>query len=172
MVLRYRSSSPVGRRQLVHFYNNQMQKQTQPSENIKKLAEVLTNVSKAYTAAAPVFHNYFKRIFDLSLRTDLMIKEKYIKTLYDDDALFRLVDETVRYRLGLTSREPNRSAFLYSMNDPYMLTETLDSVLYRIIYSAYPPEVLDEFRNFLNTYVHDERIVDLMLSKLESNAYQ
>lgn len=156
---------------LFHFYNIQMQKQKQPSDNIKKLNEVLINVAKAYEAASNEFHNYFKRAFDLSLRTDLMVKEKYIKSLYNDVDLFKFIDETVRYRIGITSKEPNKSKFLYSMNDPYMLTESLDDILYRIMYSAYPPELLNEFRNYLVSYVHDDRIIDLMLSKLEIDAH-
>lgn len=138
-------------------------------DNAKKLAAIYQDISKAYNAASSLFHSHFKGLFDNSLRTELMIKEKYIQSLYDNENLYSFVDECVRYRIGILSREPNKNKFIYSMNDPYMLTESLDDILHRIMYSAYPNMLINEFKHYLDSYIHDERIVNVILSKLETD---
>lgn len=127
----------------------------------------MNDILKAYMRAAPLFHEHFKRLFDISLHTTLMIKDKYIKTLYQDEDLYKLIDDSVKYRIGLQTAEPNKNNFIYSMSNPYMLTESLDDILQKIMYSAYPVSLLNEFRNYLVSYINDDRIVDLALSKLE-----
>ena len=154
---------------LPYFNINQMStgKQKIPQTNNERLSLIMNDINKAYTNAANVFHAHFKQIFDTSLRTDLMVKEKYIKSLYRPDDLYEFIDAAVRYRIGVTTIEPPKNKFIYSMTDPYMITESLDDILHRIMYSAYPANVIKEFKNYLDGYIYDERIVDLIVSKLE-----
>ena len=146
---------------------NDQSNKRQLSEDERKMLDIMSNIRKAYYLTASSFHNYFKTEFDITLRTDLHVQEKYIKQLYDDVDLFRFVDESVLYRIGTTQVPPNTDKFFYSMNDPYLLTESLDSVLHRIMYSAYPPDLINELRANLSNHINDDRIVNLVLGKLE-----
>lgn len=132
-----------------------------------KLSVILNDILKAYTAAAPIFHEHFKQTFELSLYSAAALKSKYIHKLYDEAELFAFIDASVKYRLGLSKDAPNNSRLIYSMANPYTVTESLDDILDRIMYSAYPLKLIQEFKHYLECYIHDERIVDLMLSKLE-----
>lgn len=132
-----------------------------------KLSGILIDISKAYMAAAPLFHDHFKQMFELSLYSNITLKSKYIHKLYDELELYDFVDSAVKYRLGISKDAPNSSKLIYSMANPYATTVILDDILEKIMYSAYPLKLIQEFKHYLECYIHDERIVDLMLSKLE-----
>lgn len=129
----------------------------------------MTDIAKAYAMASPVFHECYKQIFDISLRTTLRMKDKHIRSLYKESDLNTFIDEAIRYRIGLSQKEPNKNNFVYSMNDPYTLTESLDEILYKIMYSACPEAALLELRQYLEGYNIDERVIDVVMSKLEVN---
>lgn len=159
----------------VHFYMVQMNngsRHGKPSKSeviVARSVAIMTDIAKAYMMAAPKFHECYKQIFDISLRTTLRMKDKYVQSLYRESDLNCFIDEAIRYRIGLSQKEPNRNNFIYSMNDPYMLTESLDDILYKIMYSACPEEALMELRQYLEGYNLDERVIDVVMSKLEVN---
>ena len=127
----------------------------------------MNSISKAYDRSSIDFHEYFKKEFDMMLRTTLRSKEKYIRSLYNDSDLNNLIDEAVRYRIGMNSAEPDKNKFIYSLNDPFAMVDSLDEILSKIMYSAYPEEILSNFRCQMQNYNVDDRIIDIVMSKLE-----
>lgn len=143
------------------------QRKSIPNPETNQLQTILSDIDKAYQSVASSFHTHFKNMFDLSLHTSLMIKDKYLKSLYNDIDLFTFIDDAVRHRIGTRTNRPSKNNFIYSMNDPYLLTESLDDILYKIMYSAYPVEILSKLKDALENYIKDDRIIDIVLSKLE-----
>lgn len=137
------------------------------SKMLARSASIMNAIARAYDRASVDFHEYFKREFDLLLRTSVRTKEKYIRSLYNDSDLNQLIDDAVRYRIGMSNNEPDKNKFIYSMNDPFALGETLDDILQKIMYSAYPEDVVRNFRCQLVNYNIDDRIIDVVMSKLE-----
>lgn len=127
----------------------------------------MNSISKAYDRSSINFHEYFKHEFDMMLRTTLRSKEKYIRSLYNDSDLNNLIDEAVRYRIGMSNAEPDKNKFIYSLNDPFAIVTTLDEILNKIMYSAYPEDILRNFRCQMSNYNVDDRIIDIVMSKLE-----
>lgn len=132
---------------------------------------ITINIFKAYCACATTFHEYFKKQFEIELRTNFKLKDKYLDNMYQDKDLYQFIDECIQYRIGLTDIEPNGQKFSYRFDDCYEKTESLDQILERIMYSAFPAEILLTFKNALDSYVGNEQISDLILSKLENNDY-
>lgn len=132
---------------------------------------ITINIFKAYRACLPTFNEYFKKQFEIILRTNFRLDDEYLDNMYQDKDLYQFIDECLQYRLELSDIEPNEQKFSYRFNDCYEKTESLDKILERIMYSAFPVELLLIFKNALDSYVGNERITDLMLSKLENNDY-
>lgn len=150
-----------------NFNKTQMNSNIQDADT-KRLNSILSDITKSYFITSAVFHEYFKRMLDISLRTSLHLKDKYLNNIYNVEYFYSFIDHAVNYRIGTVKAKPNKCNFVYSFTTPYSVEESLDDILDKIMYSAYPVEVLVPFKNNLDSFIHDDRIVNIVLSKLDT----
>lgn len=131
------------------------------------MAAIISLCKKAYTDCSSKFHNYFENEFVRTFLVNSVKRDKHIISKSNRDILYNFIDSCVLYRLELTNERPDKSNLLYSFANPFDANDSLDDLLESLVYGMYPATLVKEFKDSLEQRISDERIVDLMVTKLE-----
>lgn len=138
-------------------------------EQSNRVSAIISISKKAYKECSEKFHDYFEQMFVRTVSVNLMRKEKHVLNRNNREMLCEFIDDCVLYRLELISEEPDKNSLLYSFSNPYDVSVSLDEVMESLVYGAYPVNLVKTFKDTLEQYITDQRIVDVIVSRLETN---
>lgn len=133
-----------------------------------KVAAIISISKKAYNECSEKFHDYFEQLFIRTVSVNLQRREKHVLNANSREILHDFIDNCVLYRLELVSEEPNKNDFLYSFSNPYDMSSSLDEIIESLVYSVYPTELVKTYKDTLEQYINDQRIVDVIVSRMET----
>lgn len=136
----------------------------------KKVNAILTIVKKVYKQCSGDFHEYY--IQDLNSRITSSFMHNKSMLDFDKTKFSNFVDECIMYRLGINPVMPKTGNVIYDLSTniaPELYTVSLDEVLSKLIYHAVPVELISHMKSLIESYDLDEKIVDHIISKLETN---
>lgn len=133
-----------------------------------KVARIISIANKAYLSCKSCFHDYFERQFNESISLKLSRKQAREMTAPNfRSQLHELIDISVLYRLELSNDPPDVTNLLYSFDSPSLFADELDDVLDKLIYSAYPVELVKVYRDALSFHIDDDQIIDVLSARIE-----
>ena len=135
----------------------------------KKVDAILSLVINAYKQCSSMFHDYYLDDF----RNDIISIHYHNKLIlkFNESPFNKFVDSCILYRLGITNKKPDTKDVMYDLSsstNPEVYTVPLDTVLEKLIYSAIPSKLIHQIKSRLDDNL-DESVVDLIISKLETN---
>ena len=133
----------------------------------KNLSNILALAKKAYMSCRSKFHEYFESEFIRNFLVNSIKRDKHIINKTNQQTLYDLIDNSVLYRLELSTLPPDKTDLLYSFANPFDAAVSLDELLESLVYSAFPASLVKEYKDALEQHIYDSRIVDLIISRLE-----
>lgn len=129
---------------------------------------ILAIIKTVYKNCAHEFHEYYLSKFNSSLAL-VYLHDKHVMD-YDQRVLTKFIDDCMMFRLKITITKPLKSDIMYQLANnvnPNLFTESLDSILEELIYSAVPSKLVDRLKQQLEMYNLDQNVLGLVLSKLD-----
>ena len=137
-------------------------------EQSNKVAAIISISKKAYNECSERFHDYFEQSFIRTVSVNLQRREKHVLNANNREILYNFIDNCVLYRLELVSEEPDKNNLLYSFSNPYDMSASLDEIMESLVYGLYPIELVKTYKDTLEQYINDQRIVDVIVSRMET----
>lgn len=148
---------------------NSSYKRSRTSDHSQSEVEnILNTIKSVYKNCAQEFHEHYASIFNSALSHNAICDKRILK--YDQSVFAKFVDDCMMFRLKVTIKEPLKSDIMYQLCpsvNPNLYTESLDSILEELIFSAIPTRLVDRLKQQLEIYQFDPLVLDLVLSKLE-----
>lgn len=135
---------------------------------MKKVNNIIQILKKSYELYANDFHEYFIQQFNSSLISSSLSDGDLN---YNTSLLESFIDKCIYYRLGISDVQPSTASILYNLStslSPIAYSESLDDIMDKLVYGAYPSRLINKLRSQLEAHLLSQPIIDLITSKLET----
>lgn len=138
------------------------------SQTQRVVDNILSTIKNVYKTCANDFHQHYLLKFNSSLSSKILYDKRVMN--YDKKILTKFIDDCIMFRLKINIKPPLKSDIMYqlcSYVNPNLFTESLDSILEELIYSAIPSHLVDRLKQQLEIYDFDQAVISLILAKLD-----
>lgn len=136
---------------------------------MKKVNNIIQILKKSYELYSNDFHEYYLQQFNSSLISSSSFSDGDLK--YNTQLLESFIDKCIYYRLGISDIQPSTASILYNLStslSPTEYSESLDDIMDKLVYGAYPSRLINKLRSQLESHSLPQSVIDLITSKLET----
>lgn len=126
------------------------------------IMNIMNNIEKAYDNVSHLFHEYYMNEFTMysNIKRKRMSKDLISR-------MHEMIDECIKYRLGLNVKYPNKHDVLYSFWNPNEVYEDVDAVFDKLLNVTIPLKLAEALKNSMENYIKDENIIFCVLERME-----